>query len=407
MGRSKKKKHSSGLYRKSIVIGRDENGKPIRQYVYGNTVGECEDQIAHIRVDKGMGLIVTDRRSTWQYWAEAWKTIKYKQVGKSTQTMYDSALNHLSPFNYRPISELTSMDMHRIVASMDGDGYSRQTIKVTISTTRQICALARKNHAMMLDITEDVEIPKDAPTSTRRALNTDEQNAIWNVKAPDSKSKPDKYRAERLPLARMLALMTLECGLRRGETVALLWSDVDLKERCIKVKSSYDFKAKKIKGPKTKAGVRKVPIPKRYCDELKAWRKTSAKSVFVFSGDGGLITESQHERLWDTLLDAINGITISERVSKGRTKKGPVEPVARKIDFTSHDLRHTFATNAAAKGVDIKTLQYIMGHEKVTTLLDIYAHYSPEAWTAAARILDGSDAEKDETKKQDGTNAGQ
>ncbi|MCL2563573.1 MAG: site-specific integrase [Oscillospiraceae bacterium] len=400
MARKKKKKHSSGLYRKSVTVGRKPDGTPIRQYVYGETQSECEDKIAQIRIDKKMGVVVTDKRSTWGYWAGVWKAIKYKQIGKSTQDMYNSALNHLAPLDGRTASELTSVDLLMIVSEMEAAGYAKRTIKAVIQTAAQICALARKNRAMMIDITEDIKAPKDAPEKKRTALDKSVQDAIWNVKPLPSDNDTDTYRAKRLPLARMLALMTLCCGLRRGETVALSWADVDLKNRCISVSHSYDFKAGKGKDPKTAAGIRKVPVPNRFLLELTEWKKSCPPSLLVFPGGAGHISESEHSNLWDTLLDAINGITVSQRISAGRTKKKPVAIITRKIEFTSHDLRHTFATNSVAKGVDIKTLQYIIGHAKAETLLDIYAHFSQEAWDAAALILDGKLGSGDETAKK-------
>lgn len=397
----RRKKHSSGLYRKSITIGHESDGTRIRRFVYGDTIAECEEKIAQIRIDRKMGVALTDRRSTWGYWADTWKAIKGKNVGKTTQDMYASALKHLERLRGCPASELTPLDIAAIVSDMAEAGYAKHTIKIVISTASQICALARRNHAMILNITEDVKAPKTAPEGKRRALSRAEQDAIWGAKPLPGEAKADKYRAQRLPMARMMALMTLCCGLRRGEVIALPRSRVDLKNACLLVEASYEFKTRQAKGTKTKAGIRKAPIPKRYLAELSDWLK-ERDSVLVFPGrNGGYITESEYERLWDTLLDAINGITVARRISAGRTKKAPVELPARKIEFTSHDLRHTFATEAAAKGVDIKTLQYMMGHEKAETLLDIYAHFSPEAWSAAAQLLNG-DGEENESKNNFG-----
>lgn len=44
------------------------------------------------------------------------------------------------------------------------------------------------------------------------------------------------------------------------------------------------------------------------------------------------------------------------------------------FDVTPHLLRHTYITNLLLQGVDIKTVQYLAGHEKSKTTLDIYAH---------------------------------
>ncbi len=42
--------------------------------------------------------------------------------------------------------------------------------------------------------------------------------------------------------------------------------------------------------------------------------------------------------------------------------------------ITPHVFRHTFCTNMANKGMDIKTLQYVMGHSDVGVTLNTYTH---------------------------------
>ncbi len=60
--------------------------------------------------------------------------------------------------------------------------------------------------------------------------------------------------------------------------------------------------------------------------------------------------------------------------------------------ITPHVLRHTFCTNMANAGMDIKTLQYIMGHSDVSVTLNVYTHASYDrAAEQMARILDLSE----------------
>ncbi len=53
-----------------------------------------------------------------------------------------------------------------------------------------------------------------------------------------------------------------------------------------------------------------------------------------------------------------------------------------------HDLRHTFATNALANGMDVKTLSTIIGHVSSATTLNIYAHTTEEMQRQAAANID-------------------
>jgi len=46
--------------------------------------------------------------------------------------------------------------------------------------------------------------------------------------------------------------------------------------------------------------------------------------------------------------------------------------------FTSHVLRHTFATRLCVRGVNIKVIQYFMGHSEIDTTMDIYVNVTNE-----------------------------
>lgn len=396
-GRKRKTTHTSGLYRKRITLGRDENGKAIVKSVYGHSKEELEEKIAQLRVQRGMGLTVTDEKSTWKYWADVWKTLKYPSIGKSAQGVYNGALNHLAVLNPIKMTKLTSLDLVQIVSGMTEDGLSKRTINLVIQTASQICRLARKNHAMMINIADDVSAPKNAPKTQREAITPNEEKLLWNVKPIVADNKLDQKRSERLPLARMFALMQLNCGLRREEAAALRWKNVDLNSLTLSVVEAYDFKGKRIKEPKTAAGVRQVPIPFRYAEELRAW-KCQAKStvtgnIYVFPGAKGILTEGEFGHLWECLMDAINGISISAKVSAGRKRKGIKPNVTRKYNFTSHQLRHTYATNAIAAGVDVRTVQYLMGHATPEMTMR-YTHLSSSALDGAREKLGAVEPEK-------------
>ena len=53
-----------------------------------------------------------------------------------------------------------------------------------------------------------------------------------------------------------------------------------------------------------------------------------------------------------------------------------------------HTLRHTWATRALEKGIDVKTVSEMMGHKKVITTMNIYQDVLPEQKKKAAEKLD-------------------
>ena len=56
------------------------------------------------------------------------------------------------------------------------------------------------------------------------------------------------------------------------------------------------------------------------------------------------------------------------------------------VDFTFHDLRHTFASHLAMEGVDITTVSRLLGHASLTMPLR-YAHLAPKHMGSAVNVL--------------------
>ena len=255
---------------------------------------------------------------------------------------------------------------------------------------------------MMQNITEDIKPDKDAPVKKITAITPEEEELIWNVNPLDADNKMDKARAERLPLIRMFALMQLSCGLRREEATALEWKNVDLKGGVVSVDQAYCYAERNFKGPKSKAGYRDIPVPQKYLEELKAWKKANSGSLlgckYVFPGESGVISAGQFRRLWDILIDAINGVTVSKRISVKRKRNGPKEEIILRHDFNSHQLRHTYATNCIADGIDVRTVQYLMGHASAEMTMG-YTHLSQSALSDARAKINSHQSTKSKAKK--------
>ena len=72
---------------------------------------------------------------------------------------------------------------------------------------------------------------------------------------------------------------------------------------------------------------------------------------------------------------------------QGKFEKAYGKPVPR---ITPHVLRHTFCTNVQQAGLDVKSLQYLMGHSNASVTLDVYTHSSFESVERAFEQIVGN-----------------
>ena len=179
-----------------------------------------------------------------------------------------------------------------------------------------------------------------------------------------------------------LFLLDLSTGLRRGELLALQWSDLDLDTGTLSVtKQVYEVNGKmQLSAPKTKASIRKLVLPPAVVEVLREYRK-AASSRWLFPSP---IKEDE----------PIKPSSVLRRLQVILERAG-----CKKIRF--HDLRHTFATMALENGMDIKTLSAMLGHVSAATTLDIYTHITGDMLSEAAAKIDrglGNEVAEDSTE---------
>ena len=166
-------------------------------------------------------------------------------------------------------------------------------------------------------------------------------------------------------------LILLETGLRISEFCGLTDIDVDFEKKLIRVDHQLLKTAKigyRIEIPKTKCGIRQIPMTDRVVQAFQRVIKNRRKSIveevdgykgFIFINESGYpkVAGSYHELFRN----------IAKKYSQ--TFDIPLPEV-----FTPHTLRHTFCTQMANAGMNPKALQYLMGHSNINMTLNYYAH---------------------------------
>jgi integrase len=149
-------------------------------------------------------------------------------------------------------------------------------------------------------------------------------------------------------------VVALHTGLRRGEQFRLRWSEhVDFTTGIVTVADSKSEEPRHVPMNDTVRAVLRA-LPSRL------------KSRWVFPSETG-----------ETPLDAQNFVNRVFLPALRRAKIG---------DFHWHDLRHTFASRLVMAGVDLRTVQELLGHKTLVMTL-LYAHLSPEHQLEAVQRL--------------------
>jgi integrase len=162
------------------------------------------------------------------------------------------------------------------------------------------------------------------------------------------------------PVLRVVVLTAALTGLRQGELLALRWRDVDWEAQRIRVRRSYSRGHFSGEGKSDRSTRRSVPMADRLVAELDRWSTRT-----LFAREDELVFAHP----------ALGGPLDGSKVSK-RFKAACADAGVRVVRF--HDLRHTFATRLAARGVALRTIQEFLGHADLETT-QVYAHYAPNA----------------------------
>lgn len=274
----------------------------------------------------------------------------------------------------RSIDTIKPSDAKEWALRMKENGYAYKTINNHKRSLKASFYLAiqddyvRKNP---FDFALNTVIEDD--TTPREALTEEQEEKLLSF------VKSDRTYCKYLDAIVLL----LKTGLRISEFCGLTVSDLDFENRIINVDHQL-LRNKEvgyyIETPKTKSGVRQVPMSDEACQIFQKVLKERGKaetividgySDFVFLNQKGYpMTGAYYTSTFGNLVKKYN---------KNHEDKLP--------NITPHILRHTFCTRLANKNMNPKSLQYIMGHSNISITLNLYAHASLDGLKAEMTSL--------------------
>jgi integrase len=162
--------------------------------------------------------------------------------------------------------------------------------------------------------------------------------------------------------------LAVYAGPRRGELLALDWSAIDLEAGVLHVRRSWDADSGQYVEPKSKAGMRTVPVVERLALLLADHRVLTNQS-------DGLLSPGR-----DPAKPLAHG-PLTKRWRSRWEKAG-----LRSLGL--HEARHVFASLMIAAGANAKAITTYMGHADIATTYDRYGHMLPGAEHEARALLD-------------------
>ncbi|WP_298033985.1 tyrosine-type recombinase/integrase [uncultured Dysosmobacter sp.] len=354
-----------GRWEGRIVVGYDDRGYPKTKNVTAKTKAECEQKLKALiqsRTPQNKTRITPDM--PFGEWLDHWyQTYSKPHIRLSTQAAYetDVYLHVIPEIGHIPLDKLTQNDLQQFYARLKKGGNLKDKAGVSNGVVRAChgkCRSALEKAKAEGLIKKNPAIGCKLPPKKAREMQvlTREEMQRFLIQAKEE----GYYEA---------FLLELATGMRRGELMALQWNDFNMATGELHIcRQVCRVKGKlSISKPKTKGSVRSVILPPAVVQALKEYKKT-VHSRWLFPSP---VKE-------DMPIDPAN---IRQRLHI-------VLEHAQCKQVRFHDLRHTFATNALANGMDVKTLSTIIGHVSSATTLNIYAHTTEEMQRQAAANID-------------------
>ena len=350
--------------------------------IYSWTLEELRKREKEIQKDLADSIDETAAKMSLNQLFELYLSLKDKEnFQDSTKDDYLGLWNnHIrnTELGNAQIKNIKTSHIKRFYKELKDKGLSNSTIKKFNTILRPSFELALDDDMIRKNpVKKDCVKKYKGEKNVREALTRDEQKKLL-----DFVESSNVYKI----YAPMLRYM-LGTGCRIGEVIGITWDDIDMKSRSININHQIKYKKKEdgktgfmIASPKTDAGKRIIPMTTEVYNALimqKRYRlflgtprdfEVDGYKNFVFvTKNGRPIAPNGFNNAMKNIVSAYN--KLEEKKAREEKRKPVLLP-----HVSAHIFRHTACTRMAEAGMEIKALQYIMGHSNAAVTLDVYTH---------------------------------
>ena len=328
----------NGLWELTLMDGFQSDGRRKYKSFYAKTQKEVKQKARAYQDAKAEGIEV-DVVSYFDEWADLWFESHKDNIMPTTQENYQYTLRILkAAFPHKKIRDIKPFDIEMMLKKLRRDGRSTSCLTQCRGMMYQIMNKAEANDLIRKNPVRFAEKMRYREPVKRKDAFTAEEVSILMERLPET----------RIGLSIRLMLGT---GMRTQELLALEPRHIDTDGSHIRIEQAINMqKGTAVVGlPKSRDSYRTIPVPQslRWC--AVALRQTEKKFVW-------------EERKKD---NPCNPSHFRDRFRKA------LEAIPEVPTLTPHSCRHTYVSQMQALGVDLSTIQSIVGHADV----DMTQHY--------------------------------
>ena len=320
------------------MVGYKDNGKPEYKSLYGKTKKEAREKMKQFLDDRASG-IDTSQNYTFDAWADVWFEHHQDNITATTQENYRYTLRILKDyFGLRKLADIKPYDVEVFLKSLRKEGRSDSCIAQCRGMLYQIFHKAEANDLVRKNPVRFADKMRSREPVKRKPAFTAEEVKLLMEKLPE----------DRMGLSIRLLLGT---GMRSQELLALEPRHIAEDGSVIHIRQAINM----VKGtatvgqPKSRDSYRDVPIPPnlRWC--AVRLRNTDLKYIWEVGKKDQPCNPSYFRDKFKAAISEIEGVRV----------------------LTPHSCRHTYVSQLQALGVDLPTIQSIVGHADI----DMTQHY--------------------------------
>jgi len=368
----------------------DDDGNRKRLSFYGASQEEARSKLEEAARRLRQGDPAKDSRMTVAAWCDQWcaTTLEASDRKPTTKALMRTMLNtHVKTCRIAdmPLAKLRASHLEAWVlelrkrtktATVGGEqvtvpALSPATVQRAFRVLSVVLDGAVRDEHLAVNPARKVPQPK-AERGEAHVLSVDEVRRILES-AREMDEDARGRRSHNFPLFALIAAT----GMRKGEALALRWSDIDLDGGVIHVRGTLSRVGNRlvVTTPKTRAGKRTLHISDGLVAVLRAHRLAQLED------------RMRAANVWED-----TGHVFTTGLGTPRDPRGvlrSMEAAARRAGVSGvnvHTLRHSAATAMLDSGVHVKAVSVILGHAGTQVTTDIYAHLTDQT---ARKALNG------------------